>query len=276
LDTEKIFSLHENRTGLPQLGSVFYERCGEPSAPCLVLIHGFPFDRRLWYKLIPHLSGLQLIIPDLPGVGNSTIKAATMRMEDYALCIKAVLEQEGIGRCVLAGHSMGGYVALAFAELYPSMLAGLSLVHSSALADDEERKKKRMQIMEFIRMQGVEKFARSFVPGPFAPSYADEQEKEKLIRWASECSAEGLLAATDAMLHRPDRTHVLREASMPVQWIIGDKDPVFQAETSFAQAALSERVQIDLLKESGHMGMIEETRLMAEALKTFCEFCSRS
>lgn len=274
MKSDKLFSLKENRTELPTLGSVFYESTGTgPST--LVLIHGFPFDRRLWYNLIPELQNMRVIIPDLPGVGNSTLNAASLTMDDYATCIARILEVENVADCIMAGHSMGGYVALAFAKNYPDKLNGLSLVHSTAFADEPERKQKRDQTISFLKANSAFQFTSSFIPGPFAPGYQNEEEIKKLIHWSNDCTREGLIAATDAMKNRNDQTGLLQTCTFPVQWIIGKLDPVFPYTTSFTQAVLSAQCMINLLEGCGHMGMIEKPLETAQALQEFADYCNR-
>ena len=268
-----IFSYTAHRTGSTTLGSVFYETAGEGPVT-LLLLHGFPFDRRLWYKLIPQLKGAKIILPDLPGFGNSALTANEASMETYAEAIYTVLQCEGTSRVILAGHSMGGYIALAFAEKYPHMVSGLSLIHSSAFADDEDRKLKREQVKAFITQHGAQQFTRSFVPGPFSPDFTNTPEIETLIHWAEDCTAEGLIAAVEAMKNRPDRTHVLKNLTIPVQFITGEKDPIFNPGITYQQAVIPTTGIIDLMKDSGHMGMIENADEMANMLTGFIQFCN--
>ena len=110
----------------------------------LVLIHGFPNDSSAWDSIVPELARhYQVILPDLPGAGKSPIPDTELTMEYMAASIKEVLDKENISKAVLAGHSMGGYTAMQFAASYPEMIRGISLVHSLASADTEEKKENR-------------------------------------------------------------------------------------------------------------------------------------
>lgn len=276
MKSDKLFHLYENRTELTTLGSVFYESTGNNTGTLpLVLIHGFPFDRRLWYNVIPELERTRVIIPDLPGVGNSTLLQSGCTMNDYADCMAAILEKEQIKTCVMAGHSMGGYVALAFAQKYQDKLAGLSLVHTTAYADDADRRQKRDQVIAFLNEQGALAFVNAFIPGPFAPGYSNEDELKKLKHWAADCTRQGLIAAVNAMKNREDLTPLLASIKVPVQWIIGKLDPIFPCTTSLQQATLSKMSMIDLLRDCGHMGMIEKPEEIAEGLTRFIDYCGR-
>lgn len=270
--SDPIFSIQDKRTEIPSLGSVFYEQSGHGSV-CIVLLHGFPFDRRLWYKLLPELQAYHLLVPDMPGVGNSLLQKADMSMDDYADCVKAMLDAEGVEQCILLGHSMGGYIALAFAEKYASSLLGLGLLHSTAYADDAERRKKREQVKKFILEEGAARFARSFIPGPFAPGYHNEPELNKLIKWSEECSSEGLIAATGAMQNRPDRSAVIQQLNVPLLITCGSKDPVFPYTQSLTLSTQASCCMIELWEECGHMGMIENSQAMAGAIRNFTALC---
>ena len=128
----------------PISSRLFYRKMG--TGPAVVLLHGFPESGSLWQNIWDGLaSSYTVIIPDLPGSGNSVLEKNTSLVE-MAEGVKAILDKEGISRVVFAGHSMGGYVAFAFAGLYPEMIAGLSLVHSTPVADDEEKNKNKVKI----------------------------------------------------------------------------------------------------------------------------------
>lgn len=123
-----------------QFPCLAYRKFGE--GPVIVLLHGFPENGNLWRDIWPALAKHNtVIIPDLPGSGESTFANEDLSIEHLAESVKLILDKEGIDEIVLAGHSMGGYIALAFAEKYPVMLRGLSLIHSTAAPDSDEKKK---------------------------------------------------------------------------------------------------------------------------------------
>jgi pimeloyl-ACP methyl ester carboxylesterase len=119
--------------------SIYYSIFGKGNA--VVLVHGFGEDGKVWNEII---NGLQkkflLIVPDLAGSGKSEMLDGDISIEDHADVIKTILDEENITECVMIGHSMGGYITLAFAEKYSAVLKGFGLFHSSAFADDEEKK----------------------------------------------------------------------------------------------------------------------------------------
>src|SRR5512147_1809966 len=133
---------------------IAYERRGTGTP--LVLLHGYPLDHHLWDKVAPLLGDtFELILPDLRGFGGSSTVDSFYTMEDIASDIAALLDHLGIQKAAIVGHSMGGYVALAFARLSPERVSGLGLVSSQALADPEERKQGRYKSAAEVADKGI-------------------------------------------------------------------------------------------------------------------------
>src|SRR5687768_2773898 len=127
-------------------------QAGTGKGRALVLIHGFPENLEIWNEFSETLSkNFRVIAIDLPGFGKTPSIGYIHTMELMAECVKSVMDQLGYRKYVLCGHSMGGYVALAFAELFPKNVAGISLFHSNASADSEEKKKDRTRAMEVVK-----------------------------------------------------------------------------------------------------------------------------
>ncbi len=158
----------------------------------------------------------------------------------------------------MAGHSMGGYVSLAFSEKYSSKIKGLVLFHSHAAADSDEARINRDRTISIVKKDRKD-FIINFIPGLFDPPNIPKfpEEIKELRRIAMECPAEGITAALEGMKIRPDRTHVLAQATMPVLFIIGKNDPKIPLEKLMTQATLPPHSEILLLEDVGHMGFIE-------------------
>src|SRR5438309_1230925 len=135
----------------------FYREEGE--GPAVVLLHGFAEEGRIWKKQFGFFSGYRLLIPDLPGSGGSE-GTEDMTMEGLARSIHDFLEQLSVKKSILIGHSMGGYITLAFAEKYPEQLCGFGLFHSTAFADSEEKKETRRKGIRFIEEHGAYEFLK--------------------------------------------------------------------------------------------------------------------
>lgn len=230
------------------------------NGPEVMLVHGFGEDRRIWDKQVEFLSEkYRLILPDLPGSGKSEmIKSPDAGMETFADCLRAMLENEKIRECVMLGHSMGGYVTLAMAERYPEILRGFGLVHSTAFADSEEKTAARKKGMEFMKTHGTVEFLKTTIPGLFHDPVRNKKEIDELLMRGEQFSAESLCGYYEAMIRRPDRRHVIANARMPFLMVAGCFDIAIPFEQSLMQASVAENTDIQILRKSGHTGMLEE------------------
>ena len=249
---------------------VFYRKMG--AGPVLVLLHGFPESGTLWQNIWDELSvSFTLIIPDFPGSGNSILENETS-IADMAECVKAILDHEGIGRAVVAGHSMGGYVGFAFAGLYPECVAGLSLVHSTPKADDEEKVKMRLKVIELIRNGGKNAFISQMVPNLFAAGFKKPSVQAQVDE-ALKINDNGLINFYKAMIGRTDHTFVLKTAIYPIQWIIGSDDNVIHFKKILELCYRSDINFVTFYRNCGHMSMIEVPENLVYDLKTFTKYC---
>jgi pimeloyl-ACP methyl ester carboxylesterase len=227
----------------------------------VVLIHGFCESKEVWKDFQEILSSkFRVICPDLPGFGQSPLKKKEITIEYMADKVHDLLKELGIEKSVVIGHSLGGYVTLAYAEKYESSLLGIGLFHSTAFPDSPEKKKNRMKTIEFVEKHGSEVFADSFIPSLFF-----EPNKEKLkdtISWLKQIAgatpAEGIIAASKAMRERKNRTEVLKNIKVPVLFIIGEEDGAVPLDASLEQASMPDKSVKHILSETGHMGMFEK------------------
>jgi pimeloyl-ACP methyl ester carboxylesterase len=253
---------------------VSYRKTG--AGPVVMLVHGFPEDGALWDKIVPGMSeSFTLLIPDLPGSGASPLPKEEMTMELMASSLKAVLDQEGIKQAVLAGHSMGGYASLSFAESHPSYVKGLSLVHSTATADNDEKKATRRKAIELIRKGGREAFIKQMVPGLFSEAFKNHEDGliRSEIEKGLQLKAESMTAFYTAMINRPDRTGILKKGNFPVGWVVGKEDNVVPLELALKQAVMGEVSFVWVYENAAHMSMIEQPERLARDLKEFSAYC---
>ena len=227
----------------------------------LVFIHGFCEDHTIWKEFVePYTARYSVLLPDLPGFGQSTLPANACTMDFYADCIIAMLTAEKIDRCAIIGHSMGGYITLNIAERYPQYLAGFGLFHSLASEDDAAKKKDRERVADFVTVNGSAPFVRELYKVLFAPQFANTHRAtmDMLEKHAEETStAKGVARAAIAMRDRRDTTAVLKKTKVPVLFIIGKEDKAISTEKSMQQSHLPAHSVISLLRDTGHMGMIE-------------------
>ncbi|MCB0521455.1 MAG: alpha/beta hydrolase [Lewinellaceae bacterium] len=249
---------------------IAYYLNGENGALPVVLIHGFCEDSRLWDEWLDFLPPRRYLRIDLPGFGSSE-RVEDLSVEKMAEAIDAVLVHLGIEKCVMVGHSMGGYASLAFAEFYPEKLAGLCLFHSHPFADSAEKKAGRVKSIHFIQKNGHILYVRQTIPKLFAYDYSKgyQMEVNKLIHNAVHFAPEAIIAALDAMRNRPDRSEVLKNVACPVLFFIGKHDTAVPLELSMQMAHLPNLAVIHLLNTVGHMGMYSAQRETAKAFRTF-------
>jgi pimeloyl-ACP methyl ester carboxylesterase len=249
---------------------VFYRTLG--AGKPVMLVHGFGEDGGIWSKQADVLSSsCRLIIPDLAGSGRSVMNDTSWSIDDHADSLAAILNKESIPSCTMVGHSMGGYITLAFAEKYPGGVNAFGLFHSTAFADSEEKKATRRKGIAFIQEHGAAEFLKTATPNLFAPLTREKRAElvEKHMKALPNFMADVLVSYYYAMIERPDRTAVLKTVKTPVLFIMGEFDTAIPVSDVLKQCYLPGKSYIHILKKSGHMGMLEETEKSNRVLKEF-------
>jgi 3-oxoadipate enol-lactonase len=239
-----------------------YERQGQ-GVP-LVLVHGFPLDHTIWKAVIPGLeNAFDLILPDLRGFGASGVSPAPYLLSDMAEDLACLLDELGIKETLMAGHSMGGYVALAFARAFPKRLLGLGLVASQVLADSAEKKAGRQEQAIDILAHGVKNLAEEMAVKLTADPALQAELKQLILRQ----SPEGVAGALRAMAERPDSTGILANFGFPVVFVHGKADRLIPIETARKAQAMVKKGALVEIAEAGHMPMMEAQSAIVEALR---------
>jgi pimeloyl-ACP methyl ester carboxylesterase len=247
------------------------------SGNTIVLVHGFCENNTCFNKQVLLLNGQhQVITVDLPGFGKSTIGNHPATMSSMADALHLTLKNIGVSKPVIVGHSMGGYVTLAYAKKYITDLAGIILLHSTAVADTEERKAKRLQAIDFIKQNGSETYIRNFIPPLFAEKNKGAEMVAEVLTQGLTCTAEGLTEALLAMKERNDSLDFISSTHLPVGYIAGKEDTIIPLNDLLKQSSLLHNGMITVLNESGHMGMVEEPSKCAQALAAFVSYCNPS
>jgi pimeloyl-ACP methyl ester carboxylesterase len=241
-----------------------------PGAPSIILIHGFGEDGEIWNGQVGELNKhYRLLVPDLSGSGRSAYHARLMDIDEMAETIYELVQMEQIEKPILFGHSMGGYITLAYAEKYP--LRAIGLVHSTAYADSAEKVAARQKSIVFIRENGAKKFLLQTIPNLFSKNYV-QQHKDKvdvLLEKAGLFAPETLIGYYEAMIRRPDRCAVLKKAKMPVFFAAGVWDEAVPYRHTLQQSYLANLSYIHILENSAHMGMLEEKESLDTAMNKF-------
>lgn len=248
---------------------IYYTAEGKGSA--VVLLHGFLETSNMWQGFVPELAKRHRVVCiDLPGHGNSDCLSYIHTMDDMAGCVRAVLQDLNIRKIKVIGHSMGGYVALALADLFPDYINGLCLFFSTSKADSAQKKKDRSRAIAIVK-ENHKSFIRMALPMLFRSKYRKTKKNE--IKAAKQdalrTSKQGVVAALEGMKRRPSREILLKFPPYPIHIISGQRDPVIAIESMHEQMNRSENVKGIILKEPGHMGHIEDPENCLKEIKRF-------
>jgi len=243
------------------------------SGTAIVLLHGFLENSTMWNSISEILSKKNRIICiDLLGHGASENHGYIHTMEDQAEMVKAVLDHLGLRKYVLIGHSMGGYVALAFANLYSKNVKGLCLMNSTALPDSEEKKLNRDRAIVAVK-QNHKTFVRIAIPMLFSEENRTIYTSaiKEITNEALQISPQGIIAALEGMKIRNDQTLIYKKAAFPIQMIIGKQDPALEYATLIEQTK-NTNVQVVEFPD-GHMSHIENKNELILAFQNFIKKC---
>ncbi|MEH7302159.1 alpha/beta fold hydrolase [Neobacillus drentensis] len=234
----------------------------------VVLLHGFCGSSRYWEEVIPELSrNYRVIAPDLPGHGESETLSNGSTIEAMADRIKELIDGLNLEKVTMFGHSLGGYITLAFAEKYSDQLNGFSLVHSTAYPDSDEAKKGRQGNIEKVLQQGVRPLIDGLVPKLFSPEHKGEEYVETAKEIGYGTTQEGTIHALQSMKDRPDRNHVLENTELPVLLLAGEQDQIIPAERTFS--VTKPNITHSLIQGSGHMSMYENSKDLIREIQAF-------
>jgi len=260
-DTRKYINFKE--------GKIAYTSSGKGRA--VVLLHGFLGSADIWEETKNALAKhYRVICIDLPGHGESNCFGYVHNMELMAQSVKAVMDKLRFKKYVLVGHSMGGYAALAFAELFPDYLRGLCLFHSSSYADSEQKKRDRNKAIKAVK-NNYSIYVRASIKNLFATKNLKHLKKE--ISFAQQIARktpkQGVVDALEGMKDRPNRDVILHFAKYPILFIIGKYDNILPMQSLLDQADLVKHKNVLLLENSGHMGFLEQPDTCVKQLKKF-------
>ena len=255
----------------------FYEGDNESvnNKPTMLLIHGFGEDHCIWKNQIKFLSQhYRVIAPNLPGVHCKTLTihhSHKPSISNYVEVLHDLMHSLHIEKYYIAGHSMGGYIGLAFADYYVNHVIGLALVHSTTFEDSAAKKEIRLKVAEFIQEQGTRKFLEATYQNLFGNNFkkAHPDKIQDVIDSVSDISPEAMIQFVMAMRNRSAHEQMLREQRIPIGMIVGEEDIAVPIEDSLLQTQLLPANNVIILKNVGHMGMLEATDQVNNALLKF-------
>lgn len=261
------------KTAVFKKGTVSFSDQGKGRV--VVLLHGYLGAKEIWQQTIADLSkSYRVIAIDLPGHGKTDSFGYVHSMELMAKCVKKVMDTLRLKKYVIIGHSMGGYVALAFAELFPESLKGLCLMHSTAWSDSDEKKKDRNRAIKLVKAD-KRVYTKATIKNLFATKNLKYLKNE--VAFATQI-AQGItkpsaVAALEGMKDRPNRDIILGLAEYPVMMVIGELDNILPYQGLLEQSETIRHKHVLLLEHDGHMGFLESPRVVNKALRKFLRNC---
>ena len=244
----------------------------EEGEKVVVLLHGYLENMLVWENFVPLLyKSVRVVTLDIPGHGISEVKGEIHSMDYLADTLAAVLDKLGIERATIVGHSMGGYVALAFAERHPNRTEAVVLLHSTPYADSDEKRKNRQREISLIKSGKKELLAHTAPEAGFAADNRNRfrAEIEDLQQTIYLTEDAGIIALLNGMIERKAQSEMLHALGRPILFILGRKDGYITAEVAEKMVADHPEAEVVWLENSGHMGFIEEAKACAAALLDF-------
>ncbi|WP_111706910.1 alpha/beta fold hydrolase [Lutibacter citreus] len=250
---------------------VHFSDTGKGSA--IVLLHGFLENSSMWNSTVNILSTkFRVICIDLLGHGKTENLGYVHSMNDQAEMVKTVLNHLHLRKYMLVGHSMGGYIALAFGKLFPENVKGLCLMNSTALPDTEEKKINRDRGIKAVK-QNHKTFIRIAIPMLFSEKNRTifKKEIEEVIEEALKLSPQGITAALEGMKIRENLTSIYKNTTFPIEMIIGKQDPALDYNSLIYQ---TKNTKVSIVEfPDGHMSHIENKNDLIESLLKFGKKC---
>lgn len=245
------------------------------SGPAVVMIHGYPLNHSIWENQFQFSSHFRLLLPDLPGFGQSS-PDKNLTMESCADEVIGILDKRNIGRAVVLGHSMGGYILLSLAERYPQRLAAIGLICTQAGSDSDEVRANRFKTIERIRTEGLEFIQTLMSEKLLAPDNFKSRPElsQKLKRIIGNASVEGVISALQAMANRKNHEPTLPAIAIPALIITGSNDVLVAPEKSEWMANLLPQSRLVKMEGAGHLAMMEKPAEFNQALNEFLKSLS--
>jgi len=246
---------------------VFYTSKGKGNN--IVFLHGFLENVSMWNQITPSLiENYKIICIDLLGHGKTGNLSYIHTMEEQAKMVKLVLDHLNLKKCIFIGHSMGGYISLAFAELFPNNINGFCLMNSSALPDDDEKKINRDRAIHAVK-HSPHTFVKLAIPNLFSKENVDRfpEEIQEITKEALKISKQGIIASLEGMKIRKDKTSILRAGRINMLMIISKKDPALNYQSLIDQVKNTNVKVVEF--PDGHMSHIENKTALIDTIKNF-------
>lgn len=249
------------------MGNISYNCFGKGKTH-LVLLHGFLEHSAMWKNIVPKFSKTHAIIAiDLPGHGKTSTFKDIHTMHFMAKMVSKVLEAENVKKAHVVGHSMGGYVALAFGKTFSEKITDITLLNSTAMADSKSKKADRLRAVEVLK-KSPKRFIKEAIPNLFAEQNRTvlHKEIEQATNEALQTDGKGAIACTLGMRNRPSSVNWIKKSNIPVNFIAGADDPIIPIEKVKHQAERT-KSRLFTIQNCGHMAHLEQKGICLDYLK---------
>jgi len=237
-----------------------YNDCGQ--GPAILLIHGFPLNRKMWQAQVQPLAGAgyRVITPDLRGFGDSEVPVDGYSMDGFADDLIALLDALKIERAVVGGMSMGGYILLDLLERYPERVSAACFIATKSPADDEEGRARRSSLASQAEQLGANPIIKIFAELLFAPeTILAQPELIALVTcWMRSTSPHALAGGLLAMRDRKDYTSLLPNFPHPSLVLVGTEDRAASHDAIDLFNAGLPRCRSHVIAHGGHMVNMEQ------------------
>jgi pimeloyl-ACP methyl ester carboxylesterase len=234
----------------------------------VILLHGFCEHKAMWAEAMNALSeGRNMHALDLCGFGDNDKVAKSMK--EYAKDVFRQMDERGMDKAVVLGHSMGGYVALEMMNLLPERFLALGLIHSNAAPDDEARKEARQKQIEFLHKHDTKPYLKPFSEQLVGRSNRNAALTNRTWELVKNTQAPAIINALSAMKIRSDHRDLIRRTETPVFWLLGDEDDFMDLDDVLKQVANTNKAQLNVLNGVGHLGTWEAPEQTHQAIDSF-------
>ncbi len=271
-----VFGARHSRAGemvRERVGDVTLAADVRGDGPALLLIHGFPLDHSLWAHQVATLKGWRRIAPDLRGCGESGAAGDGYSVSAYADDLAHLLDRLQVEKAVVAGLSLGGYIAFELLRRHRDRVLGLMLMDTRAEADTAEGRASRETLMELARKEGPGAVAERMLPRLLGRTSQRTQPNlvPQVRQMAARWSVPGMVGALAAMRDRPDSTAVLQQIDVPTLVVVGEEDELTPPAISRAMTAAIPSAAMTTIAAAGHLAPLEAPSAVSRVMAEFLE-----